>query len=158
MRLYLKLHRTGAEALILLDEIHAPRVCGTLLTLLPSEGPLLHSRRSGQEVFAVLLPVALAEENLVTSVGPGDVLAASFPAYYRDAPPASIWDPVRGYTHVGIVYGPDSRFATPEGYPRVRLIGRIVEGLDELVHACTIIRKTGQERYTLRRQVEGEQQ
>jgi hypothetical protein len=151
MNLRLRLERTKIEAFIELDESRAPLTTQALLALLPCKGVLIHSRRSGQEVFAVLPPTTLAAENRVTAVRPGDVVIEVFPPHYRDAPPTPIVDPTRGYTHLGFVYGPDTQWQTPEGYVPVSRIGHMGRGLAGFSEACAIIRRQGGERYVLTR-------
>lgn len=128
-----------------------------LLERLPHAGVLLHSRRSGCELFLALppqVPGGLGLEDVSTIV-PGDVIAHSFPPHYRDAPPAAVVDPSRGYLHVGIVYDRGARFATPAGYADVSVIGRVVSDLDGLRRVGESMRLTGGRSFSLAELEEG---
>lgn len=151
MSIRLSLVKAGVEVVFDLGDGLAPRAASALLAALPCEGPLLHSRRSGQEVFAILPPLDLHKENLVTSLQPGDVVIEVFPPYYRDNPPAPLVDPARGYAHLGFVYGSASQWQTPEGYPPVTRVGRIVAGMEPFSAACSVIRRSGGEQFRLSR-------
>lgn len=149
MHLLLRLPASEVRCTVALDLEHAPQTSAAIASVLPRHGTLLHSRRSGQEVIAVLPSVAIEDGSLISELQPGDVVVASFPAHYRDAPPASVHDPAEPYTHLGIIYGPDARFSTPEGYVPVHHLGRVVEGMQDLVRACTAIRSTGAQPFEL---------
>ena len=151
MTLRLTLVKATLEVTIALDEGAAPRAAAALWAATPCRGSILHSRRSGQEIFAILPPIVLHRENLVTSVSRGDVLVEVFPPHYRDNPPAPLVDPSRGYTHLGLVYGAATQWQTPEGYPPVTRLGRIVPPLDAFGAACSVIRSRGGERFVLAR-------
>ena len=151
MTLRLTLVKAQVQVTLALDVEAAPRATAALWAATPCQGPILHSRRSGQEIFAILPPIALARENLVTSVTPGDVVIDVFPPHYRDNPPAPLVDPARGYTHVGLVYGSATQWQTPEGYPPVTRIGRIVSTLEPFSAACSVIRRRGGEQFMFAR-------
>ena len=151
MNLRLTLVKAQIEVAIALDEKAAAHAVAALWARTPCDGPILHSRRSGQEIFAILPPIEFPGENLVTSVTPGDVVIEVFPPYYRDNPPAPLVDPAQGYTHLGLVYGSATQWQTPEGYVPVTRVGRIVSALEPFSAACAVIRRRGGERFTLTR-------
>jgi Protein of unknown function (DUF3830) len=151
MNLRLTLVKAQIEVTIALDEKTAPRAVEALWATTPCDGPILHSRRSGQEIFAILPPIEFPGENLVTSVTPGDVVLEVFPPYYRDNPPVPLVDPAQGYTHLGLVYGSATQWQTPEGYVPVTHVGRILSTLEPFSTACAVIRRRGGERFELTR-------
>jgi hypothetical protein len=151
MNLRLTLVKAQIEVAIALNQTAAPHAVVALWERTPCDGPILHSRRSGQEIFGILPPIEFPGENLVTSVIPGDVVVEVFPPYYRDNPPAPLVDPPQGYTHLGLVYGSATQWQTPEGYVPVTHVGRIVSALEPFSTACAVIRRHGGERFKLTR-------
>lgn len=123
-------------------------------------GAVIHSRRSGQEVFTAVPGTFDADVDdsgeTCESARAGDVIVATFPKYYRDSPPARVLPLGSPYLHVGFVYGEAFRWATPAGSePPGVVIGHCetettMEVLERLGER---IRLNGSEQWTLR--VEG---
>jgi hypothetical protein len=116
-------------------------------------GPIIHSRRSGEEVFAAL-PGSFESALAICARGSetamiGDVIAAAFPKYYRDAPPARILPFDSPYLHLGVIYGAAFKWATPAGTEPVAVIGHIESSGELLRSAGDRIRLTGSEQWTL---------
>ena len=122
MTLRLTLVKATLEVTIALDEGAALRAAAALWAATPCRGSILHSRRSGQEIFAILPPIVLHRENLVTSVSPGDVLVEVFPPALSRQPARAADRSLRGYTHLVSSTAPPP-VETPEGYPPSRASG-----------------------------------
>jgi hypothetical protein len=147
----LALHCGDGPAVVL--DLH-PRTpeAQSLIDRLPQRGTILHSRRSGCELFLALapqLPVDREAPELQGTLAPGDVVAHSCPPHYRDAPPADVVDSSHGYTHIGIVYDHGARFATPAGFVDVAVIGRVTSSMSELRSLGESIRITGGRPFSL---------
>ncbi len=128
-----------------------------ILDLLPRSGTILHSRRSGCELFLAVpgqLHPGWDEANDGRALEPGDVFASSCPPYYRDAPPPEVVDSSQGYVHVGIAYDTGVRFATPAGFEHPCVIGEVVSSLAELEALGESIRLAGARRFALIRRNE----
>jgi hypothetical protein len=130
----------------------------SLFEPLPRSVTMLHSRRTGCELFFALphqIPDNWGAISSKNALDPGDVIAHGFPPYYRDAPPGCVVDGRVGYTHVGIAYDHGVRFATPAGHIDVGVIGRITSNLSELRRLGESVRLGGGKQVSLSKPSEG---
>ena len=123
-----------------------------LLTWLPRSCTMLHSRRSGYELFLTLPPLGPTcdlSAYMRPTVDQGDVFVLTFPPHYRDAPPVDVFDSSEGYTHLGVAYDQGARPATPVGYVDVAVVGHVVSSLSDLCRVGESMRLAGARQFML---------
>lgn len=125
----------AATATLLWDE--APRTCRAVTRHLPFEGQARHGIFSGTEIYLLIPPAVVVEqENATSRVLPGDV------AYYR-LPGGLLhgWsDPV---SEVLWFYDRDARPSMPDGPVPVNLFGKFEGDWGEFVEICRVMQIEG---------------
>jgi len=122
-------------------------------------GTMIHSRRSGEEIFAALagaFDTSGLPTNPVETIRPGDVVVAAFPPHYRDAPPERIVPAGSGYLHLGFIYGEAFRWTRPEGSGPVAVVGHLDTDVGQLAANGTRIRLGGSEEWVFHLERESE--
>jgi hypothetical protein len=131
----------SVEAVAELDETNAPATTGWLHRALPIQGQAVHSMENGREVFLVVEgDHRVPDENQTIYQTVGDLIV-----YYK---PAIFVEPewprnVRDFLVVGFVYERDSAVRGMSGPLATNVAGKIVEGLDALVHEAPRMRREG---------------
>ena len=139
-RIEITLGNARATAELLEDE--APETCRKVWSMLPVNGPAMHSAESGREVF-VQLPsgTTIEAENQTIYQIPSDVFVYHKPVIFIE-PKWPLHERVRPV--LGWVYEKDTQIQSYPGGPLpVNLFARIVEGLDRLGDEAPRMRREG---------------
>ena len=141
-RIEITLGEAIAEAELM--EGDAPKSSRQILDLLPIEGKPFHTLESGREIF---LPIPLEKkiipENQTIHQIPGDILLYYKPAIYVEPE----WPEIkRQIAVIGLCYGRDTQIKGLYMPLPVNIVGKMVEGLEQLEEEAIRLRNTGLEK------------
>src|SRR5262249_41117225 len=122
--LILRILPADVVAIADLEETVAPLTCAMIRDRLPIEGPLMHGRYSGPEIFIGRLGFPeLPPENLTHLAGIGDVGYFCFPPGRYAASPQGECELVVIHDHGALVRGPEGQPVWINRFARIRLDG-----------------------------------
>jgi hypothetical protein len=136
-RIKLTFVEEGVSAIVELFEKEAPKSVAAVLSILPQESTAHHATYSGSEVAFILdRDIPLEQENATIRVLPGDFACTRFEG-------GKIYGFPDTFSEVAWFYDRDAVPSMPNGPVPMNIIGKIVEGFDELAVVSRQMRRSG---------------